>query len=46
MGSLTNVSDVAGVLGDFVGYFKDGFGALDYFTGGDFAEALAKGFMR
>ncbi|TCW25065.1 hypothetical protein [Dietzia cinnamea] len=45
-GSLTGVSDTLGFVNDFLGAFGDLFSGLDYFTGDDFKEALAGGFMK
>lgn len=45
-GSLAGVSNVLGYVNDFFGAFGDIFSGLDYFTGGDFEEALAGGFMK
>ncbi|MCT1638738.1 MULTISPECIES: hypothetical protein [Dietzia] len=45
-GSLAGVSGVLGFLNDFLGAFGDLFSGLDYFTGGDFQEALAGGFLQ
>lgn len=45
-GSLAGVSGALGLLTDFLGGFGDLFSGLEYFTGGDFEEALAGGFMR
>jgi len=45
-GSLTGVSDTLGFVNGFLGAFGDLFSGLDYFTGGDFEEALAGGFMK
>ena len=46
LGSLAGVSEALGIVTDFLGAFGDLFSGLDYFTGGDFEEALAGGFMR
>ena len=45
-GSLAGVSGALGIFTDFLGAFGGLFSGLDYFTGGDFAEALAGGFLQ
>lgn len=45
-GSLQGVSKSLGFVNGFLGAFGDLFSGLDYFTGGDFEEALAGGFMK
>lgn len=45
-GSLGGVSGALDIVNDFFGAFGDLFSGLDYFTGGDFGEALAGGFMQ
>ena len=44
-GSLAGVSGALGIVTDFLGAFGDLFSGLDYFTGPDFGEALAGGFL-
>lgn len=44
-GSLTPVGTVLGAVSDFAGAFGDIFSGIAFFTGEDFAAALAKGFM-
>ncbi|MBB1031334.1 hypothetical protein G6027_10635 [Dietzia sp. SLG310A2-38A2] len=44
-GSLAGVSGALGYVNDFLGAFGDLFSGLAYFTGGDFEEAFAGGFM-
>lgn len=43
---LDLIGDAGTVIGDFFGNFSTLFGIADYFTGEDFQEALAKGFMK
>lgn len=45
-GSLAGVSDALGLLNDFLGAFAGLFSGLAYFTGGDFDEAFAGGFLQ
>lgn len=44
-GSLAGASGALGILNDFLGAFGDLFSGLAYFTGGDFEEAFAGGFL-
>jgi hypothetical protein len=43
---LELIGGSAGLASDFFGNFSTLFGVVDYFTGEDFQEALAKGFMK
>ncbi|WP_333618667.1 hypothetical protein [Dietzia sp.] len=43
---LEFITGSADLGGDFFGNVGDLFGVIDYFTGTDFQEALAKGFMK
>ena len=43
---LDLVGGAAGLISDLFGNFSTLFGVADYFTGEDFQEALAKGFMK
>lgn len=40
------IGDAGEVIGGFFSNFSTLFGVVDYFTGEDFQEALAKGFMK
>lgn len=44
-GSLVPVGTALATVSDFVGAIADIFGGVAFFTGGDFAAALARGFM-
>ena len=45
-GSLVGVSGALSILNDVFGAVKKLFSGLDYFTGKDFQEAMAGGFLR
>ncbi|MDV8001597.1 hypothetical protein [Rhodococcus sp. IEGM 1408] len=46
LAALDPVGTALGALSDFAGAFGDIFSGIAFFTGEDFAAALAKGFMK